>query len=189
MNSSFALADPATVDAVRSLAGNAATVAHKFGGSSLADSEGFRRVADNLLAREDGIQIVVASATQGTTDTLLKLSDDAVRRVPGWPAQLHALRDRHLQLANELLASSGSATQDWLQQQFAELETLLQALSVLGSPSQAAQEKIQGLGEVWSSRILADFFRSRGEACDWLDAREILHVAPGELGVAALSSR
>jgi aspartokinase/homoserine dehydrogenase 1 len=184
MNSSLALASAAAaIDAVPSLAGGAATVAHKFGGSSLADAQGFRRVADNLLARDDGRQIVVASATQGTTDALLKLSKDAVRRAPGWLAALHALRERHLRLAAELLAASETATQDWLRQQFAELETLLQALSVLGSPSQAAQEKIQGLGEVWSSRILADYFRSRGEACDWLDAREILLVVPGELGV------
>ncbi|TXI72067.1 MAG: hypothetical protein E6Q43_07005, partial [Dokdonella sp.] len=36
-----------------------ALIAHKFGGSSLADADCFRRVADILLARDDAVQITV----------------------------------------------------------------------------------------------------------------------------------
>jgi aspartokinase/homoserine dehydrogenase 1 len=160
------------------------TVAHKFGGSSLADAQGFRQVAKNLRARDDARQIVVASAMHGVTNALLALAESAIRRSPSWSRDLHDLRNRHLATANELLGLAAPATLDWLRQRFAELEELLTALSMLGSPSHEALEAIQGMGEVWSSRLLVDYFRSLGERCDWLDAREILVVAQGELGVS-----
>ena len=159
-------------------------VAHKFGGSSLADADGFRQVADNLLARADAKQIVVASAMHGVTNALLALADSAIRRSPAWSRDLRDLRDRHLTAANELLGLSAPATLDWLRQRFAELDEWLTALSTLGSSSQDALQSIQGLGEVWASRLLADYLRSIGERCDWLDAREVLVVTLGELGVS-----
>ena len=47
-------------------------IAHKFGGSSLANAERIAHVVDVLLARTgDGTQAVVVSAMQGVTDALL----------------------------------------------------------------------------------------------------------------------
>src|SRR5689334_10045232 len=93
-------------------------IAHKFGGSSLADADGFRRVADNLRARGDATQVVVASAMQGVTDALLALVDNAVRRSPSWSRDLRDLRDRHCATANELLGLAAPATLDWLRLRF-----------------------------------------------------------------------
>jgi len=55
----------------------ARTVAHKFGGSSLADAARIRHVAALLRARDDLEQVVVVSAMQGVTDALI-----AARRQP-----------------------------------------------------------------------------------------------------------
>ena len=51
----------------------AAWQVHKFGGSSLADPECFRRVTKNLLGQDGGRQAVVVSAMSGMTDGLLNL--------------------------------------------------------------------------------------------------------------------
>lgn len=161
-----------------------ATVAHKFGGSSLADAAGFRQVSANLLARREPMQVVVVSAMHGVTNALLALAANAAERSERWPEDWRRLRDRHLGVCDELLGAAATPTREWLSLRFDELHSLLAALSVLGSPSHEANELIQGLGETYSARILADHLRALGEPCADLDARETLVVSHGELGVS-----
>src|ERR1700721_1029009 len=46
-------------------------IVHKFGGSSVADADCFRRVADIVEASPHGREAVVLSACRGVTDALL----------------------------------------------------------------------------------------------------------------------
>ena len=159
------------------------TVAHKFGGSSLANADCFRQVTRNLLDRDETVQVVVVSAMHGVTNALIALADAAANRQPHWNDDWARLRDRHLAATTDLTGEN-SATIDWLQLRFEELHGLLNALSVIGAPSTEAMELVQGLGEVYSSRLLADHLRHAGHDCACLDAREVLVVAHGELGVS-----
>ena len=52
----------------------ARTVVHKFGGTSVADAERYRHVAQLLLAREEALQVTVVSAMKGVTDALIELA-------------------------------------------------------------------------------------------------------------------
>jgi aspartokinase/homoserine dehydrogenase 1 len=156
--------------------------AHKFGGSSLADASCFRRVAAILHAQADTRALVVVSAMRGTTDALIALADDAARGAPDWPQALAALRARHVDCASELLGERAAKTVAWLDAQFDELCELLGALAVLRAPNREAAERVQGLGEVWSARMLADVLDAQGTPCACLDARDVLVVAHGELG-------
>ena len=70
--------------------------AHKFGGSSLADAECFRRVAAILLDRDDTTQVTVVSAMQGVTNALIALAQTAAAKDPAWQSQWSVLRERHL---------------------------------------------------------------------------------------------
>jgi len=159
-------------------------IAHKFGGSSLATAERYRRVAQILVDRTDGTQITVVSAMQGITDALIALADAAARRDPDWRAQWQTLRDRHLDTARELLGDRAGALLVWLDARLADLAETLKALAVLGIPAREALEAIQGLGEVWSAHLLRAHVESLGQPCALLDAREVLVVSHGELGVA-----
>ena len=47
--------------AARPLGDDQPVTAHKFGGSSLADADCFRRVAGILLERDDAVQVTVVS--------------------------------------------------------------------------------------------------------------------------------
>jgi len=156
--------------------------AHKFGGSSLADASCFRRVAAILATQADPRQLVVVSAMRGTTDALIALADAAVRGDDGWKGAHAALRERHLATTRDLLGADAGATLAWLEHGFADLANLLAALAVLGTPSREAAEAIQGLGEIWSARMLADLLAHDGRACACLDARDVLVVGHGELG-------
>lgn len=166
-------------------AGNTESViAHKFGGSSLADAACFRRVAAILLEREDEIQITVVSAMQGVTNALIALAATAAARDPAWQAQWSSLRERHLETARELLDDRSGAVRVWLEARFADLADTLKALAVLGIPAREALDAIQGLGEVWSATLLRAHIEALGEECALLDAREVLVVSHGELGVS-----
>ncbi|MBP6079384.1 MAG: bifunctional aspartate kinase/homoserine dehydrogenase I [Xanthomonadales bacterium] len=158
-------------------------IAHKFGGSSMRDAERIAQVAAILSTREGERQVVVVSAMQGVTDALIALAHSAAARSEVWRDALGRLRERHQATALALLGAQAEATVAWLEQEFADLADVLHALALLGTPSREALDLIQGLGEVWSSRLLAEHFKVRGDAAVWCDAREVLRVRAEELGV------
>ena len=155
-------------------------VAHKFGGSSVADAACYRRVADILQARagEDGAQVVVVSAMKGVTDALIRTGEQAAARDGRWRGSFAQLSAQHLATARELLGDKAGPLVSRLGAQLAELERVLEALGLFGGPSDDALLYVQGLGEVYSAQLLAAYLD-----CPWLDAREVLVVRREELGV------
>ena len=158
-------------------------VAHKFGGTSVANAERYRHVARLLCDRPEAIQATVVSAMKGVTDALIAVAHSAADG-KDWRTPWQALRQRHLDAAADLLAAAPEAAQAWLFAQFEELAELLHALSVLGTPTREALERVQGLGEVFSAHLLSEHLHALGEDVAKLDAREVLVVSHGELGVA-----
>jgi aspartokinase/homoserine dehydrogenase 1 len=158
-------------------------VAHKFGGSSLADAGRIRHVAQLIQERRETTQIVVVSAMQKVTDTLIALAASASAQTD-WRWELKLLRDRHLTAANELLGPQAHATRDWLNAQFDELAEMLHAIGVLGSASREISDAISGLGEVWSAHLIHAYLRQSSQSYALLDARDVLVVLHQELGVA-----
>jgi aspartokinase/homoserine dehydrogenase 1 len=150
------------------------TRAHKFGGSSVADAARYRHAA-GLVDREDAPQVVVVSAMQGVTDALIALVTAAGRSEHITDA-LDALRAKHRAAATELGAPA--ALTAWLDAEFDALAAALPA-----ADAQAAQA-LPGLGEVWSAALLHAALGGEAAGWAWLDAREVLCVHPGELGVA-----
>lgn len=158
--------------------------AHKFGGSSLADAECFRRVAGILLDRDDTVQVTVVSAMQGVTNALIDLARTAAAKDPAWHSKWSSLGDRHIETARDLLGDQSGALRVWLEARHADLADTLKALAVLGIPAREALDAIQGLGEIWSAHLLRAYIELQGHECALLDARDVLVVAQAELGVA-----
>ncbi|MFZ5637554.1 MAG: bifunctional aspartate kinase/homoserine dehydrogenase I [Pseudomonadota bacterium] len=154
--------------------------AHKFGGSSVADADRYRHVAA-LLHDAPQPRVVVVSAMQGVTDALTALAGDAAAG-RDWQNAWSRLRDQHLATAYRLDGSDRHALVPWLDREFAALSALLSGIA--DSPGTHDLAAVQGLGEVWSSRLLQAALG--GESAGWarLDAREVLVTHPGELGVA-----
>ncbi|MFG6109847.1 bifunctional aspartate kinase/homoserine dehydrogenase I [Stenotrophomonas nematodicola] len=161
----------------------ASTVVHKFGGTSVADAERYRHVAQLLLARDDAVQVTVVSAMKGVTDALIGLAGLAADDAPQWRDDWHALRARHRGAAVALLGEHAGPTVEWLDARFAQLADVLGALAVIGELPAEVLDRVQGLGEVYSAHLLGHYLQGLGEDCAVLDARDVLVVDRGELGV------
>lgn len=158
-------------------------IAHKFGGSSVANAARYQEVARLMVGREDQAQVIVVSAMQGVTDSLIDLTHKAASR-SGWTAALEALKQRHLATAGELLGPQAQAFADTLEVSFSDLSHLLRSVELLGTVPTEIVELVSGLGEVWSAQMLSAHFRALGKPAEFLDAREVLRVTPTELHVA-----
>jgi len=159
------------------------TVVHKFGGTSVADAQRYRHVADLLLARPESTQVAVVSAMKGVTDALIALAKLAAANNEDWRTHCQALRQRHENAARDLLADHVEPTLVWLEERFTRLQDILAALAVIGDVPREVLERVQGLGEVLSAHLLGHHLGARGHDYAVLDAREVLVVNHGELGV------
>ncbi len=165
-----------------------AWIVHKFGGSSVADADCFRRVADIIESQPSPRLGVVLSACKGVTDALLNLVSQAERQDDGYVGQLQALRDRHEKIARTLLSSA--AAEAWLarfDQDRADLTGILHTTSIMRSAAQNVRDLVAGYGEIWSTRLFTPYLAERraashGAAVRWLDARACVVVEWGPLG-------
>ena len=79
---------------------------HKFGGSSLASADCFKRVAKILLDYDDTQIGVVVSAMGGMTDALINLTIQAEHSDDGYTKALNAIGKRYSETASSLLESN-----------------------------------------------------------------------------------
>ena len=156
-------------------------IAHKFGGSSVADAGRMRAVAELLASRQES-QVIVISAMKGVTDALIALVHAAAAKDPGLAKGVQALEQRHRDTASELLGTGAATALGRFDAEFAALRELLQTQARLGAPSTDLLDAVSGLGEVWSSMLVEAALRARGLSTRWIDAREVLVVERGELG-------
>lgn len=159
------------------------TVVHKFGGTSVADATRYRHVAALLLARDEAEQVTVVSAMKGVTDALIELCNQAAAGGGDWRERWHELRGRHRGAAVSLLGEGSGPVIEWLDERFDKLKAILEALVVIGGLPHEVLERVQGLGEICSARLLGEYLRAQGEACAVLDARDVLVVERNDLGV------
>jgi aspartokinase/homoserine dehydrogenase 1 len=158
---------------------------HKFGGSSLADSTCFRRVAGLVLDLNDERIGVVVSAMGGMTDTLINLALIAEQGDDGFNAELNNIGERYATTARDLLQGEHlvSVLDAW-SEDAADVTDVLKAIALVKSAPQRSRDVVAGYGEIWSARLLAAFLaqESPERGGTWIDARTIITVRDSELG-------
>ncbi len=158
---------------------------HKFGGSSLADADCFRRVAGLLLDSNDTCLGVVVSAMSGMTDALLNLATLAERDDDSFNQELHTIGERYAAATRDLLSGEQlvGALDAW-SQDAADIKDVLKAVALVKSAPQRSRDVIAGYGEIWSARLLAAYLGSESSERGglWVDARDVLTVSHTELG-------
>ena len=165
-----------------------AWVVHKFGGSSVADAECFRRVATILETLPPGRLGVVLSACRGVTDALLGLVARAEAQDDSWRGELDAVRARHATIAQSVLTPQ--AAQLYMaafDRDRHDIEGILHTVKLTRSAAQNVRDLIAGYGEIWSTKLFREFFAARAKrpgAVQWIDAREAVEVEWGPLGPA-----
>ncbi len=158
---------------------------HKFGGSSLADADCFRRVAGLLLDSDDARLGVVVSAMGGMTDALLHLVTLAELADDGFDAELNAIGERYADTARGLVDVDRLVTVlDSWSEDAADVRDVLRAIALVKSAPQRSRDVVAGYGEIWSARLLAAYLElEAGErGGTWIDARQVLTVSHTELG-------
>jgi aspartokinase/homoserine dehydrogenase 1 len=161
-------------------------VVHKFGGSSVADADCFRRVAtilDSLPAQRLGI---VLSACRGVTDALLRLVSLAERQDDSYRGEIASLRVRHAAIAETLLsAQSARLYLAGFDRDCHDLEGILHTVKLTRAAAQNVSDLIVGYGEIWSTRLFHRFMEERTGRkgpFQWIDARKVVVVEWGPLG-------
>jgi bifunctional aspartokinase / homoserine dehydrogenase 1 len=163
-------------------------IVQKFGGSSVADADCFRRVAGIVEASPNPREAIVLSACRGVTDALLDLVSMAERPDCDFAAAIEALKTRHMKLAAALVSKSAvDSYAAQLEHDCHDIAGMLQTVRLIRSSTYSMRDVIAGYGEIWSTRLFAPFLRERarikGEVL-WVDAREVIVVEWGSLGPA-----
>ncbi|HET7810550.1 MAG TPA: bifunctional aspartate kinase/homoserine dehydrogenase I [Steroidobacteraceae bacterium] len=163
-----------------------AWVVHKFGGSSVADAECFKRVANILESLPAGRLGVVLSACRGVTDGLLGLVARAEAQDDAYRGDLDALRARHATIAQAVLTPAAAQLyMAGFDRDRHDIEGILHTVKLTRSAAQNVRDLIAGYGEIWSTKLFREFFASRGKRpgeVRWIDAREAVVVEWGPLG-------
>jgi aspartokinase/homoserine dehydrogenase 1 len=165
-------------------------VVHKFGGSSVADADCFRRVATILESIPGKRLAVVLSACRGVTDALLRLITLAERQSDGYKAEIAELRARHGAIAAELLEPASAWTYlEGFDRDCRDLDAVLQAVKLTRAAAREVSDLVAGFGELWSTRLFQKFFEERAQRPGpvlWIDARRVLIAEWEPLGPAIL---
>ena len=124
-------------------------VIHKFGGTSVADADGYRQVAAILRDGKDEKKAIVVSAMDRVTDALIELVDVAKMRDDAYLCCADALKARHVDAIETLLPSQRRQPLiDALESDFKDIKDLLRGVYLSRTYSDRTIELISGHGEL-----------------------------------------
>lgn len=147
----------------------------KFGGSSVANANNIKLVADILLQYPNKPVITVVSALGGITDLLLLTGDRAAAGDESYKELLATIEQRHLETARQLLpVTNQSQSLSLVKQLCNEIEDLCEGIFRLQEISDRTKDKLVAFGELLSSRLLAAYLQSQQQQVVWLDSRQYI---------------
>ena len=150
----------------------------KFGGSSLADIDGFIAAA-GIISRAAASEkvVVVLSAMYGVTDLLENAIKTAIAG-DDYKAVLESIRDREQGLLQDMQKSSWASplATEFLQEQLKRLESRLEGVALLEQCPPAVQAELLSTGEGFTSRVMADLLQAQGHSTLWSDT-DVLPLA------------
>ncbi|MDB1122774.1 bifunctional aspartate kinase/homoserine dehydrogenase II [Vibrio algarum] len=145
---------------------------HKFGGSSLADAECYKRVVNILAEYSQSEDLIVVSAAGDTTNQLINWLSALKKDGRTAHELLMSLRHFHSTLIEQLLESPNELLD--------RLHTEFSALGDLQIPLTLEQEaQVLGHGEIWSSRLLSALLSQAEMPAVAIDSRDFLRADIG----------
>lgn len=158
----------------------------KFGGTSVANAENIKLVK-KILQKNEGIKMgVVVSAFGGVTDLLLSTLDLASRQDLSYENHLSTIEKRHLQTIKELFPVALQSTLlSSVKSELNDLETLLEGSYLIGEVTPKLGDRVVSYGEILSSFIISEYFKSEGLDVQLKNGRELIITDEG-FGKAAV---
>lgn len=150
-------------------------IVRKFGGTSVKDASALRSVlaicSNASVAMQ--AQVVVLSATSGTTDLLFKLARAAgAGKVLEMQELLQHLRDKHMQILVDVGINASADVETTLH----ELARYANGVALLGECTPQSLDMMASFGEMLSTKIFAAMCVAEGLNATWFDVRTVLRT-------------
>jgi aspartate kinase len=154
----------------------------KFGGSSLGDANRVTGTASIISRHATEAQlVVVVSAMQRVTDSLLRAATAASRReTETWEAIGAELRLRHTEVCQQLIpAADRPAIQEQIEAALATFSEFCAGFSLVRELTPRSLDSLSSLGEVLSATLLAAILRAGGLDAEAVDATRLIVTDDG----------
>lgn len=143
---------------------------YKFGGGSVKDADGIRRIAEILTDTREKL-VVVVSAFGKTTNALEKVLEAWYKNDDSYITHIKEVTDYHHRVAGELFGDDRSVTES-LSRSFAKLRDYL--ITEQKKDYDYEYDQIVSFGEIWSTIIVEGYLRHCGFDTEWVDIRDYL---------------
>jgi len=140
---------------------------YKFGGASISDAFGFKRVLEILKIENEPICLVV-SALGKTTNLLEKLCHSFYFGGSNTITYFEDLKNQHLIIAQELFPKNHPVFEE-MENAFLEIDWVIE--DVPHTSYDFIYDQIVSIGEILSSKMLSYFLQENGIENEWVDSR------------------
>jgi aspartokinase/homoserine dehydrogenase 1 len=150
----------------------------KFGGSSVANAENIRKVAGIISsASVSGECVVVLSALQGTTDTLITAGQMAERGDDGFLEKIGTIKTKHADVVSSLFADRvPTDLEEFIETALSDLENILEGVLRVRELSGRTLDRVLSFGELVSSRIVSEYLAPNKNENTWIDSRLVIRT-------------
>jgi len=148
----------------------------KFGGTSVQDAGRMDRVLDIAASQLERAPVLVSSAMGKTTDSLVRIGEEAVAGNGKAAADgVASLRTHHFDTAREFLTGENlTKARNALEEIFGALGSLVKGLVLIRECTPRTSDALLSFGELLSTTLLSFRARERGIACEYLDSRHFV---------------
>ncbi len=143
---------------------------YKFGGASVKDAQGVRRLAQ-IIQEEDLPLIVVVSAMGKTTDALERLTAEYWRHKNDYSDLFNEIKNYHFKIVEELFEPD-HRIYDVLNQLFNQLYNRIHQNPSMNYDYE--YDQIVSYGEMFSTIIVSEYLDKSGFPVSWLDVRTMI---------------
>lgn len=141
-------------------------IVSKFGGTSVGTYQAMQRSA-RIVASDSDRRLIVISATSGTTNDLVDLSESTLDSTSREEI-LKRIEERHLNIIKEC------SEKEKLEKEFyGQLSELREHLDFVGRDKRW-KDRLYAFGELMSTKIFVEVLKENGVQAEWLDAREVI---------------
>ncbi len=158
----------------------------KYGGTSISSAKDIQNVAKHIssLSKKNEI-VLVCSATGGTTDVLIEISD-SIKKENKSKAERLALKitNHHKQLAMQAIKKSDIRKKltAKLDEDFAELSALIDGMVLLGEVTARSMDYLISFGERFSVKLVSAALHDAGKNSIPLTGKEVGIVTDSNFG-------
>lgn len=141
----------------------------KFGGASVANAERIRNVGEIIRSYDEGLMVVI-SALGKTTNALENILDKAIDDPDSGKTAFEELISKHIEIANELNPDLLTEYSEFIKLIGDPVFNLLRQVTDKGYDF--VYDQIVSAGELLSTNLISQYFKSEGMNTEWVDARK-----------------